>query len=592
VAQSVKPADVGVTVGQVFQGKYRVDSILGHGGMGVVAECTHLALNERVAIKMLRQDVLSDQDAVSRFIREAQAAVKLKSEYVARVSDVGTADNGTPYMVMEFLEGHDLGDLLKQRGVLPVQWAVELMLQTAEALCEAHSLGIVHRDVKPTNLFVTWRPDGSALIKVLDFGISKSPMGTDMHLTQTQSLLGTPAYMSPEQMRSARLVDHRTDIWSLGTVFYESLEGHKPFEAESFSEMCVKVAVDPPTPMRNTPPPLQQVILRCLAKSHDQRYANMAEFARDLVPFSTDPHAAQMLVERMSRMLKRSTFDWEGSSTGVGRQALPSTVRDIASGPVRKTPIPHQWGIGSDPAGRAWHSNTPNPYSQGESSGSYRPAADPSQPFAKPYIEDTAGNLTSTISEPQRKSRAPLLLLVLALVTAGAIAVGVVKATETQGTSASQQVAPETGSGTATQATGSAPSDPLKPGADVTVPAPAGSGSGDGVHATGVKQAFGVKDEDGGQAGSAGGSTDDNDKDKARPGKDVGKKTGGKTGGRDTAKAGGRDTAKSTQTKKDDRVLKAAGGGSGTTPPPPEDKKPEPTKPPCDPFGAMHGCQK
>src|SRR5512138_3135335 len=126
VAHSVKPADAGVSIGQVFQGKYRVDSILGHGGMGVVAECTHLHLNERVAIKMLRQDVLMDQDAVSRFIREAQAAVKLKSEYVARVSDVGTFENGVPYMVMEFLEGHDLGQLLEQRGVLPVQWAVEL----------------------------------------------------------------------------------------------------------------------------------------------------------------------------------------------------------------------------------------------------------------------------------------------------------------------------------------------------------------------------------------------------------------------------------------------------------------------------------
>src|SRR5690606_9696823 len=311
VAHSVKPADAGVSIGQVFQGKYRVNAILGQGGMGVVAECTHLALNERVAVKMLRQDVLMDQDAVSRFIREAQAAVKLKSEYVARVSDVGTFENGVPYMVMEFLEGYDLGELLQQRGVLPVQWAVELMLQTAEALAEAHSLGIVHRDVKPTNLFVTWRPDGSALIKVLDFGISKSPMGTDMHLTQTQSLLGTPAYMSPEQMRSARLVDTRTDIWSLGTVFYEILEGRRPFEAESFSEMCVKVAVDPPAPMVNTPAGLQQVIMRCLAKSPEQRYANMAELGRDLVPYAADPHGAQMLVERMSRMLRRSTYDWE-----------------------------------------------------------------------------------------------------------------------------------------------------------------------------------------------------------------------------------------------------------------------------------------
>src|SRR5439155_5217073 len=218
---------------------------------------------------------------------------------------------------MEYLEGHDLDELLEQRGTISRPWAVELAVQACEALAEAHSLGIVHRDIKPTNLFVTWRPDGSALIKVLDFGISKSPMGTDMQLTQTQSLLGTPAYMSPEQMRSARLVDSRTDLWSLGTVFYEVLEGRRPFEAESFSEMCVKVAVDPPAPMINTPPPLQQVIMRCLAKAPEQRYANMAELGRDLVPFAADPHQAGVLVERMSRMLRRSHLDFSGD-TGSG----------------------------------------------------------------------------------------------------------------------------------------------------------------------------------------------------------------------------------------------------------------------------------
>ncbi|HET9990322.1 MAG TPA: protein kinase [Kofleriaceae bacterium] len=355
--------DAGVDIGHVFLGKYRVDAIIGHGGMGVVAECTHLQLGERVAIKMLRKDVLLDDDAVQRFTREAQAAAKLKSEYVAKVTDVGRFENNVPYMVMEFLEGHDLGQLLEQRGVLPVPWASELIMQTAEALAEAHSLGIVHRDVKPTNLFVTWRPDGSALIKVLDFGISKSPMGADMQLTQTQSLLGTPAYMSPEQMRSARHVDTRSDIWSLGTVFYELLEGRRPFEAESFSEMCVKVAVDPPSPMVNTPPALQPVILKCLAKSPDQRYATMADLGKDLVPFVQDTHQAQRLVERMARMLRRSQPSWDADASGTVRrsssepfgQALadrssPALRRD-PSEPVTPAPLtmmqhkPHSRGI-------------------------------------------------------------------------------------------------------------------------------------------------------------------------------------------------------------------------------------------------------
>ncbi|MDB4957133.1 MAG: Serine/threonine protein kinase PrkC, regulator of stationary phase [Myxococcales bacterium] len=382
--------------------------------MGVVAECTHLALNERVAVKMLRQDVLLDHDAVQRFVREAQAAVKLKSEYVARVSDVGTFENGTPYMVMEFLEGHDLGELLKQRGVLPVAWACELVLQTAEALAEAHSLSIVHRDVKPTNLFVTWRPDGSALIKVLDFGISKAPMGADMQLTQTQSLLGTPAYMSPEQMRSARLVDSRTDIWSLGTVLYEILEGRRPFEADSFSEMCVKVAVDAPAPMLNTPPQLQPVIMRCLAKTPEQRYPNMAELARDLIPFVADPHSATVLVERMGRMLRRSHVDWEGGGTGVGRQAVPPLSRDMGSAPVRASTARPNWGIGSDPAAKPW---------DGKSDPSIQPyrtthQQDGSAPFARSAEPLPDATLSA------KRNRWPLILTILGVLTMTGVGVG------------------------------------------------------------------------------------------------------------------------------------------------------------------------
>jgi len=336
VAQPTRPAaDAGITIGQVFLGKYRVDAVLGHGGMGVVVKATHLGLNDPVAIKMLRQDVLLDRDATERFMREAQAASKLRSEHVARVVDVGTfPDSGVPYMVMEFLDGHDLGELIEQRGTIPAPWCSMLMLQAAEALAEAHSIGVVHRDVKPSNLFVTWRPDGTAIVKVLDFGISKAPMGTDMQLTQTQSLLGTPAYMSPEQMRSARLVDARTDIWSLGTVMYELLEGRRPFEADSFSEMCVKVAVDAPEPMTKTPPAVQQVVLRCLAKSPDQRYASMAELGRDLVPFVSDVNEATLLVERMQRVLgRRSHVDWE-TSTGTSGSRTPQNVRDIGSAPI------------------------------------------------------------------------------------------------------------------------------------------------------------------------------------------------------------------------------------------------------------------
>src|SRR5580765_522197 len=169
-------------------------------------------------------------------------------------------------MVMEYLEGQDLGKLVEQRGPIAVTWAADMMLQAAEALSEAHSLDIVHRDVKPTNLFVTWRPDGTALVKVLDFGVSKALVGADLRLTNTQSLLGTPAYMSPEQMRSARTVDPRTDIWSLGCVLYEAVEGHAPFEASNFAELCVMVATEDPAPLESAPE-LGGVLMRCLAKT-------------------------------------------------------------------------------------------------------------------------------------------------------------------------------------------------------------------------------------------------------------------------------------------------------------------------------------
>ena len=345
----LSPSDVGVDVGHVIEGKYRVDAILGRGGMGVVVACTHLTLGERYALKLLRRDVLTDHDSVQRFIREARAAVKLKSEHVAKVSDVGTYDQDLPYMVMEYLEGQDMGELLEERHTLAIPWATDMTLQACEALAEAHSLGIVHRDIKPSNLFVTWRPDGAAMVKILDFGISKSPVGTDMKLTQTQSVLGTPAYMSPEQMRSAHMVDSRSDIWSLGCVLYEMLEGQRPFEADSFSEMCVKVAVDAPRPMEKTPPELVAVVMRCLHKQADLRFPTMADLGRALVQFAPNQAHAHNLVERMTRTLRRSALGWDGEASlslpAVSRARVQPEVTDKIEAPKpprRKWP----WELG------------------------------------------------------------------------------------------------------------------------------------------------------------------------------------------------------------------------------------------------------
>ncbi|HEY3664483.1 MAG TPA: serine/threonine-protein kinase, partial [Polyangiaceae bacterium] len=211
-----------VREGDVLAGKFRIERVLGQGAMGVVVAATHIQLDERVALKFLLPEALANADAVARFAREARAAVKIKSEHVVRVSDVGTLESGSPYMVMEYLQGQDLSEWMTNHGTLNVSDAVEFLLQACEALAEAHALGIVHRDLKPANLFVTARRDGTPCIKVLDFGISKfTAPGSNLNMTKTSTIMGSPLYMSPEQLSSTRTVDARTDIWALGVILFE-----------------------------------------------------------------------------------------------------------------------------------------------------------------------------------------------------------------------------------------------------------------------------------------------------------------------------------------------------------------------------------
>jgi serine/threonine protein kinase len=290
--------------GTILAGKYEVESVLGVGGMGLVLAARHLQLDERIAIKMLRDDAALAPELVERFLREAQAAARLKSEHVARVDDVGTLPDGKPFMVMELLEGLDLGRWLQEAGRIARPHAVDLVLQVCDALAEAHANGIVHRDIKPSNLFVTTRRDGSPLVKVLDFGISKAA-SSDLSLTQTSSVLGTPAYMSPEQMRSARQADARSDLWSLATVLYELVEGRTPFEASNFAELCVAVATEDPRPLVHAPE-LAPIIARALEKSPDARFSSIAELAEALAPFTSDVQHADRQVERIFRVLGKA----------------------------------------------------------------------------------------------------------------------------------------------------------------------------------------------------------------------------------------------------------------------------------------------
>src|SRR5262245_41329189 len=228
-------ATPGVPVGEgtMLADKYRVERVLGRGGMGVVVAATHVELDQRVALKFLLPEAMESVEVVERFAREARAAVKIESEHVARVIDVGKLENGLPYMVMEYLNGRDLAALLDEQIKLSIDDALEYTLQACEAIAQAHALGIIHRDLKPANLFVTNRADGTTSIKVLDFGISKVSLAgsspAEMNLTQTAAIMGSPTYMSPEQMRASRDVDPRADIWALGVIMYELLAGQPPF---------------------------------------------------------------------------------------------------------------------------------------------------------------------------------------------------------------------------------------------------------------------------------------------------------------------------------------------------------------------------
>ncbi|HET7542999.1 MAG TPA: protein kinase [Polyangiaceae bacterium] len=351
-------ADSPVKEGQVLAGKYRVERVLGSGGMGVVVAAWHLELEQRVAVKFLHPLALERADTAERFRREARSAAKIRSEHVARVIDVGIMEGGIPYMVMEYLEGHDLSDEMSKVGMLPIEDAVDFILQAIEALAEAHAAGIVHRDLKPANLFIASRPDGTRIVKVLDFGISKSLLGgssSELSLTRTSVLIGSPLYMSPEQMRSAKDVDTRTDIWSLGVILYEMLTGRPPYTGDSIPALCASLLNDVPQSMRalraDVPAELEDVIRHCMAKDRAERYATVSELARALAQFGSV--ASQLHVDRASRVLGVTEVSVlsDSSDRRLSRSADASGRARAVSVP-RTTPVPStqdSWGRTDSP---------------------------------------------------------------------------------------------------------------------------------------------------------------------------------------------------------------------------------------------------
>jgi serine/threonine protein kinase len=344
-------AVAGVREGDVLAGKYRVERVLGVGGMGVVVAAHHVQLDSKVALKFLLPAMLGHREAVDRFAREARAAVKITNEHVARVTDVGTLDSGAPYMVMEFLEGGDLADWIRQHGPLPVEQAIDFVLQACIAIADAHTLGIVHRDLKPANLFCVRRSDGQFLIKVLDFGISKmNTLGTSSpggSVTQTSSIMGSPLYMSPEQMQSPKSVDAKTDIWAMGVVLYELLTGRTPFEGETIAEVAVKAATQLPPSIRaqrlDVQPDLEVAIFKCLAKDRNERHANVAELAVSLLSFA--PFRARASVDRISGIIHSSGLSVSAMPVPASSPLSTSAVHGTIS-PVGHTAAGRTAGTG------------------------------------------------------------------------------------------------------------------------------------------------------------------------------------------------------------------------------------------------------
>jgi serine/threonine-protein kinase len=318
----------------MLAGKFRVERLLGAGGMGSVVEATDTALGRKVAVKIAHPQLLEESSAATRFVREARAMAQLRGAGFVRVFEVGMLDGKVPFLAMELLHGHDLKARLRERGPFPLEALALLFAEACEALAEAHAHGLVHRDIKPSNLFAERRPGGREMLRVLDFGISK-PGGVDAGtLTASSATLGSPRYMSPEQTLDPHEVDARTDVWSLGVSLYELWTGALPFEGTTHLRLCKAILEKDPTRpselREGTPPALERLILRCLAKDRAARFPDVASLAEALagVVAAAAPHAqaARVLLTAPPSTQRRAAAEpvpSSGANTVTSSPSLP-----------------------------------------------------------------------------------------------------------------------------------------------------------------------------------------------------------------------------------------------------------------------------
>jgi eukaryotic-like serine/threonine-protein kinase len=323
--------------GERIGGKWVVEGSLGFGGMGAVLAARHADLGQRVAIKLLLPQHADNSEASARLLREARAVVGMRSEHIARVFDVDRDQRGVPYIVMERLEGTDFHHLLRRVGVLTIGEAVGHVLQACSALTEAHALGLVHRDLKPANLFLAELPDGRTVVKVLDFGISKSTRPgshAEPSLTGTEHVLGSLHYMSPEQLRNSRNVDARSDIWSLGVILYRMVSGRLPFDDQGTANYLQRLIWDAPTPLAalvpTAPPDFVEVVERCLEKSPEMRPESVGALVAALTPHAARPPLDPFPAVFVDSSPHQTTA---GRDDGTARLAGLSSAKELPAPP-------------------------------------------------------------------------------------------------------------------------------------------------------------------------------------------------------------------------------------------------------------------
>lgn len=350
-----------VQPGVVLAEAFRVERLLGEGAMGVVVAAMHVESDRMVALKFMLPQALAFPQARDRFMREGKILERFHGEHIPRVLDKGYLENGVPYFAMEFVDGIDLGKLVRQYGALSVQDAADYLIQAAIGLEEVHVAGVVHRDLKPGNLILTQRDDGSPLIKLLDFGLSKL-LNEELDLsephvshTQTTGTMGTPAYMSPEQARSAKYVDERADIWSLGAILFYLTTARLPFQASATAEAFAKLLYEEPMSAREVAPwiapEIEDIITRCLRKESDARFQNTTEFIAALEPFGSGgryrdaptPRQTSVIIDGPraldvhSVLQQRTAATFDSMAVALGKAVQPVNIVDFTTGPIPRT---------------------------------------------------------------------------------------------------------------------------------------------------------------------------------------------------------------------------------------------------------------